>query len=89
MFTTFVYIIFRFNHLLNSWNQDRLQPDNLALYCNVVHQKGAPLQNCLEFAVGTVLRIYLPKINQNIVYNGHKRVHDIISKSGFTKWTHL
>ena len=26
---------------------------------------------------GTILRIYHPKINQDIVYNGHKLVHGI------------
>ena len=43
----------------------------------IIHQKGAQLQNCFEFVDETVLRISSPKINQNIVYNGHKRVHRI------------
>ena len=34
-------------------------------------------QNCFGSVDGTVLRIFRPKINQNIVYNGHKRAHDI------------
>ena len=34
-------------------------------------------QNCFGFVDGTVLRISRPKINQNIVYNGHKLVHGI------------
>ena len=33
--------------------------------------------NCFGSVDGTVLRIFRPKINQNIVYNGHKRAHDI------------
>ena len=74
---TLDYIYSRFNDLLSSWNQDIL----LALYCNVINQKGAPLINCAVFLDGTVLRIFRPKINQNIVYNGHrgghKRVHVI------------
>ena len=71
------YLYSKFNQLLSSWNQDILQPNKLALYCNVIHWKGALLQNCFGFVDGTVLRISRPKINQNIVYNGHKRVHDI------------
>ena len=34
-------------------------------------------QNCFESVDGTVLQIFRPKINQNIVYNGHKRAHGI------------
>ena len=71
------HIYSKFNQLLSSWNQDILQPNKLALYCNVIHWKGALLQKCFGFVDGTVLRISRPKINQNIVYNGHKRVHGI------------
>ena len=34
-------------------------------------------QNCIGSVDGAILRIFRPKINQNIVYNGHKRAHDI------------
>ena len=34
-------------------------------------------QNCFGSVDGTVLQIFRPKINQNIVYNGHKRAHGI------------
>ena len=61
----------------SSWNQDILQPNIVALYCNVTHQKGTPLQNCFGFVDGTVLQISRPKINKKTVYNGHKRVHGI------------
>ena len=61
-----------FNYVL-----DILQPDKLALYCNVIHQKTASLQNCCRFDDGKILRISCPKVNQNIVYNGHKRGHGI------------
>ena len=71
------YIYNRVNHLLSFWNQDILQPDKLALYCNVIPQKTASLQNCCRFDDGNVLRISCPKVNQNIVYNGHKRGHGI------------
>ena len=38
-------------------------------------------QNCFGSVDGTVLRIFRPKINQNIVYNGHKRAHGITFQS--------
>ena len=53
----FDYIYNRFNQPLSSWNQDILQQNKLALYCNVIHQKGSSLQNCLGFVDGTVLPI--------------------------------
>ena len=34
-------------------------------------------QNCVGSVDGAILRIFRPKINQNIVYNGHKRAHGI------------
>ena len=34
-------------------------------------------QNCFGSVDGAILRIFRPKINQNIAYNGHKRVHGI------------
>ena len=34
-------------------------------------------QNCFGSVDGTVLRIFRPKIKQNIVYNVHKRAHGI------------
>ena len=34
-------------------------------------------QNCIGSVDGAILRIFRPKINQNIVYNGHKRAHGI------------
>ena len=66
------YIYSRFTYLLRSWNQYVLQLTKLALYCNIIHQKGARLLNCAGFVDGKILRISRPKINQNIVYNGHR-----------------
>ena len=74
---TRLYTYNRFNHLLSSCKQDILQPRKLALYCNIIHQKGGPLLNCYGFVDGTTLQISRPKISQNIVYNGHERVHGI------------
>ena len=55
-----------------------LQPAILQEYANVIHEKGAPLENCFGFIDGTVIEICRPKpIYQRIVYNGHKRVHSI------------
>ena len=34
-------------------------------------------QNCIGSVDGAILRIFRPKTNQNIVYNGHKRAHGI------------
>ena len=34
-------------------------------------------QNCFGSVDWTVLRIFHPKINQNVIYNGHKRAHGI------------
>ena len=34
-------------------------------------------QNCFGSVDWTVLRIFRPKINQNVIYNGHKRAHGI------------
>ena len=71
------YIHSRFNQLLNSWNQDTLQPNKQALYSNVIHENWAPLQNCFGFVDRAVLRIFRPKISQNIVWNGRKPVYGI------------
>ena len=54
-----------------------MQLNKLALYCNVIHQKRAPLLNCVGFVDGAILQISCPTINQNIICNGHKRVHGI------------
>ena len=63
------YINSRFSHFLSSWNQDILQPNELALYYKVIHlQEASPQQNCFEFVDGTVLRISCPKINQKLFF---------------------
>ena len=73
--TVLDFIYEQHHHRLESWNQIFLQPPKLISYCNAVHAKGAPLQNCFGFIDGTVLRISRPKENQRVCYNGHKRVH--------------
>ena len=47
----------------------------LQTYSEVIHDKGAALDNCFGFVDGTVRPISKPGVNQRAVYNGHKRVH--------------
>ena len=46
-------------------------------YADVIHAKGAPLNNCFGFIDVTVRPIPRPGQHQRIVYNGHKRVHSL------------
>lgn len=64
----------RFNHLLNDLNLSWLDP---AHFAEIIHQKGAPLDQCWGFIDGTVRRISRPVRNQRIMFSGHKRVHCI------------
>lgn len=41
----------------------------------VIHEKGAPLDNVWGFIDGTVRSICRPTRHQKVCYNGHKRVH--------------
>ena len=65
------------SHLLHSFNQEWLSPQNLERYCQVIHNHGAPLNNCWAFVDGTVRRVCRPGSNQRVLYNGHKKVHAI------------
>ena len=49
--------------------------DNLEQFAAAVYTKGAPIKNCWGFIDGTVRAICRPSQNQDIVFNGHKRVH--------------
>ena len=60
---------------LLSWNQPFLSPVCLSVYAAAMAHKGSPLLNCFGFIDRTVRPICRPRTNQNIVYNGHKRVH--------------
>ena len=72
------YIYTQHHHRLQSWNQHCLQPAILQEYANVIHEKGASLENCFGFIDSTVVEICRPKpIYQRIVYSGHKRVHSM------------
>ena len=47
----------------------------MKLFCEKIHSKGAPLQNCWGFIDGTLRPIARPSVNQKVMYNGHKRLH--------------
>ena len=64
-------------HRISQWNDDVLNPHLLQEYADVIHAKGAPLENCFGFIDGTVRPIARPDQQQRIVYNGHKRVHSL------------
>ena len=65
------------HHRLESWNQPFLLPQVLERYAQIIHNRGAPLQNCFGFVDGTLCRIARPQNNKRAVYNGDKRVHGI------------
>ena len=45
---------------LTSFDMPWLQQDHLQLYADVIHEKGAPLVNCIGFIDGTVRPICMP-----------------------------
>ena len=67
----------RWDRLLTTLNQPGLSPINLQQFANVVHEKGAALENCWGFVDGTVEQVCRPGLMQRILYDGHKRVHAI------------
>ena len=62
---------------LTSFNQAWLSRAKLEEYANVIHTKGAALQNCWGFIDGTVRPVCCPGENQQLLFNGHKRIHAI------------
>ena len=71
------HIFHTHGHQISQWNLDVLSPPLLQEYADVIHAKGAPLQNCFGFIDGTVRPISRPGQHQKVVYNGHKRVHSL------------
>ena len=71
------FIYNTWGHLLRTFNQQWLSPRHLEEFCQAIHRKGAPLQNCFGFVDGTVRRLCRPGRNQRVLYNGHKKVHAI------------
>ncbi|XP_028410541.1 uncharacterized protein LOC114533238 [Dendronephthya gigantea] len=64
----------RFSYLLDSLDLVWFDPE---LFSNAIHNKGAPLTQCLGFIDGTVRPIPRPIRNQQIMFSGHKRTHCI------------
>ena len=62
-------------HRVMQWNPYILSPENLQVYADAIHEKGAPLKSFFGFINGTVRPICRPQQHQRVVYNGHKRVH--------------
>ena len=52
------------SHRISQWNDDILIPYLLQVYADVIHAKGAPLENCFGFIDGTVshLHFFIRKI---------------------------
>ena len=63
------------NHRLSDLNQGWLSPRCLKAFADSIHSKGAALDNVWGFIDGTVRPCCRPKVNQQILYNGHKRLH--------------
>lgn len=63
--------------LLSNMQQNWLSRQNLELFANIVHEKGAPLDNCWGFVDGTTRPVSRPGQHQRVLYNGHKRYHCI------------
>ncbi|KAH8026682.1 hypothetical protein HPB51_024178 [Rhipicephalus microplus] len=47
--------------------------DNLNVFSQAVHNRGAPLFNCWGFVDGTALPICRPSVDQSQYFSGHKR----------------
>ena len=64
---------------MSSWSEDKevkktgLHNNNS--FANAIHLKGAALSNCWGFVDGTVRPICRPSQHQEVMYNGHKRIH--------------
>ncbi|CAH3170271.1 unnamed protein product [Porites evermanni] len=64
----------RFGHLLETLDLVWLDP---GIFSQVIHEKGAPLNQCWGFIDGTPRPMARPTRNQKIMYSGHKRTHCI------------
>ena len=62
---------------ITQWNRQILNPPLLQTYADAIAEQGAPLDNCLGLIDGTVRPISRPVELQEVVFNGHKRVHSI------------
>ncbi|XP_063912768.1 uncharacterized protein LOC135129532 [Zophobas morio] len=70
----FVYM--RWSKLLLNFEENKwLTTDFLKELALLVHEKGAPLTNCIGFIDGTARSTCRPTRMQKELYSGHKRVH--------------
>ena len=61
-----------YGHLLTNLDMAWLDP---VRFSAVIHDKGAPLDNCWGFIDGTARPISRPCRGQAVVFSGHKRTH--------------
>ncbi|XP_033110693.1 uncharacterized protein LOC117111813 [Anneissia japonica] len=72
--TEFIYQTHQ--HLVTSLDQPWLSSPHLSTVADAIHEKGGALSNCWGFVDGTSVRpICRPGIYQEVMYNGHKRIH--------------
>lgn len=64
------------DHLINFTQANFFSPARLALYVATV-AKDYPLKTCFGFIDGTVRAMCRPGDDQQLFYNGHKRVHSL------------
>ncbi|KAJ3817879.1 hypothetical protein F5880DRAFT_1454614, partial [Lentinula raphanica] len=71
------YLNERWAHLLDCDSEvgGILHPDKLLSYADAITASGAPLENCFAFLDCTIQRICHPSIDQQICYNGYKKIH--------------
>jgi len=70
-------LIGRWGHLITTWRA-ALTVERAAAYATAIAGKDAPLQTCVGFIDGTLIRIARPGLGlQHVCYSGHKRCHAI------------
>ena len=74
----------RGGYLLSSFNRRLVNLKNLERYAKAIHAKGGPRKNCWGFIDGTGQPVPRPGNNQQILYNGHKKVYAIKFQSIIT-----
>ncbi|XP_037572693.1 uncharacterized protein LOC119455374 [Dermacentor silvarum] len=71
------HIEYHFGHLLADLTVHRwLNVQNLQLFSQAVHRKGAPLEHCWAFISGTAQRISQPSSEQQEQSSGHRLHHN-------------
>ena len=78
------YLYESYNFLFESMQQPMLRPSELERYAKAIHDKGAAMSNCWGFVDGTVRPIARPSVHQEVMYNGHKRLHALKFQSVVT-----